>query len=118
MQSRAGGVKRGTGTKGVKRLLLLFMLVALGVIYAVSSTFAEERLGAETGMHLSRLVNTLDAALSRHAYLPVLLANQEEIRTALDSRGKEPFSINRYLEEASYIPEGSRKKASACRNFF
>jgi two-component system C4-dicarboxylate transport sensor histidine kinase DctB len=85
------------------QLILLFMLVALAVVYMVAARLAEERLAQELTQHLSRLVNALDSTLSRHAYLPVLLAQQRELVTALTGSRRDPEALNRYLEKANAI---------------
>lgn len=83
--------------------MLLFVVVGLGVIAIVSMELAEERLNTETRDHLGRLVNAIDSTLSRHAYLPMLLAEQDVIKHALVARKKENPALNQYLEEANRI---------------
>ena len=95
-------VEKESGT-GIRSLVLLFLLIAMITIYMVSSNIAEQRLGQETGMHLVRLTNALESTLARHAYLPKLLAQQDEIVQAALDKNAPTNALNLKLEEANAI---------------
>ena len=67
-------------------LLGLFLLVAALVIVTVYfsvSYSAHTRLQESAKNYLTRLTSSLDAALARHSYLPILLAQEPFIQDFL-----------------------------------
>ena len=62
-----GNSRRTTARmQGVTRLILLLVIAGLCMIAIVTLELARERLDKETTVHLNRLVNAIDSALSSH----------------------------------------------------
>lgn len=63
-----------------------------------------KRLTEEANMHLSRLENSLNAMLEKHAYLPNILARNPLLRQFIQQEkhtAQEQEQLNRYLERVS-----------------
>ena len=92
-------------------LLILFLVAALLPLYLIASNLAQETLEVEASQHLTRIYNGLDTTLSKHAYLPALLAEQHTVIDFLSNRAKgeetDPTEVNHYLEKANLIADTS-----------
>lgn len=74
------------------------------VYYSVSRS-AQARLQENSGYYLTRLTGSLEAALARHSYLPVLLAQEPFIQDYLQHKDGtiSIADLNRYLERLNTI---------------
>ncbi len=87
-------------------LVGLFVTITLLTVYYAVRQNAEQRLQEETAALSQQLVGQLDAVLSRHIYLPSLLAENPDVRLLLENQGATPkvaARLNRTLEEANRI---------------
>lgn len=91
-----------------KTLLALYLLVAALVIstsyYSVNFS-AQARLEENSQNYLTRLTGSLEAALARHSYLPVLLAEEPFIQDYLQHKPNaiSTEQLNFYLERINKI---------------
>lgn len=84
--------------------LIVAALVVFTVYYSVSYS-AQVRLQENAKNYLARLTSSLDAALARHSYLPVLLAQEPFIRDYLQKKSNaiSTDQLNFYLERINQI---------------
>lgn len=84
--------------------LLVAALVILTVYFSVSYS-AQARLQESAKNYLTRLTSSLDAALARHSYLPVLLAQEPFIQDFLQKKPEaiSTEQLNLYLERINQI---------------
>lgn len=82
-------------------ILIVGLCIATGVVWQASRwTYAVELESlVETGEErLTLYTGTLRGALSRYAYLPYVLANNDAVQNLLESGGP-PAQVNQYLED-------------------
>jgi two-component system C4-dicarboxylate transport sensor histidine kinase DctB len=89
-------------------LISLFLLVAVLVIttvYFSVSYSAQARLQDSAKNYLTRFTSSLDAALARHSYLPILLAQEPIIQDYLQKKPEaiSTQQLNLYLERINQI---------------
>lgn len=84
--------------------LLAAVLLVSAVYYSVSFS-AQTRLQESSQYYLTRLTGSLDAALARHSYLPVLLAQEPVIQDYLKQQPNaiSTEQLNMYLERIKKI---------------
>jgi two-component system C4-dicarboxylate transport sensor histidine kinase DctB len=84
--------------------LLAAVLLVSAVYYSVSFS-AQARLQESSQYYLTRLTGSLDAALARHSYLPVLLAQEPVIQDYLKQQPNaiSTEQLNMYLERINKI---------------
>lgn len=84
--------------------LLTAALVLMTVYYSVSFS-AQTRLQESAQNYLTRFTGSLDAALARHSYLPVLLAQEPMIQDYLQQKPNAVSTeqLNMYLERINKI---------------
>ncbi|TXH71706.1 MAG: sensor histidine kinase [Thiothrix sp.] len=84
--------------------LLAAVLLVSAVYYSVSFS-AQTRLQESSQYYLTRLTGSLDAALARHSYLPVLLAQEPVIQDYLKQQPNaiSTEQLNMYLERINKI---------------
>lgn len=106
-------------------LVLLFVLVAVLILATVHFSVkqnAEQKLQQTADYHLSRVNSALKSTLSKHAYLPQLLAQNDQIKAFLTNPDSAAEPLNRYLERVNAIantsdiyvmdPQGTTRLAS------
>lgn len=98
-------VRRQLSKKTILGLFLLTAALVLASVYYVVSFSAQNRLQENSENYLTRLTGSLDAALSRHSYLPVLLAQEPFIQDYLQDNPNptKTAQLNQYLEKINEI---------------
>lgn len=99
---------RPTHNSGVLMIWLavLFVTVTLLTVYYAVHQNAEQRLQEETSSLAQQLIGQINAVLSRHIYLPSLLAENPDVPLILGNIGNTSEvanRLNRTLEKASRI---------------
>lgn len=95
-------------------LLALFSLITLLTVYQTVRQSALQVLERDASSLLLQWHGQLDSALKRHAYLPALLAEEQEVRTFLTAQSPHVptdaimlDAMNRYLEQLNTIAHTS-----------
>lgn len=98
-------IRRQLSKKTILGLFLLTAALVLASVYYVVSFSAQNRLQENSENYLTRLTGSLDAALSRHSYLPVLLAQEPFIQNYLQDNPNptKTAQLNQYLEKINEI---------------
>ncbi|TXH68712.1 MAG: sensor histidine kinase [Thiothrix sp.] len=98
-------VRRQLSKKTILGLFLLTAALVLASVYYVVSFSAQNRLQENSENYLTRLTGSLNAALSRHSYLPVLLAQEPFIQNYLQDNPNptKTAQLNQYLEKINEI---------------
>ena len=97
--------KRQFSKKTVLGFFLAIAALILLIVYYSVSYSAQTRLQESSQNYLTRLTGALDSALSRHSYLPVLLAQEPVIQDFLKQKPDaiRTEQLNRYLERINKI---------------
>lgn len=91
-------------------LVLLFLLVTVLTLVTVHFSVkqsAEHKLQQIADYHLSRVNSDLKSTLSKHAYLPQLIAQNDQIKAFLSKPNSHAEPLNRYLERVNFIANTS-----------
>lgn len=98
-------IRRQLSKKTILGLFLLTAALVLASVYYVVSFSAQNRLQENSENYLTRLTGSLNAALSRHSYLPVLLAQEPFIQNYLQDNPNptKTAQLNQYLEKINEI---------------
>ncbi|HPY38957.1 MAG TPA: ATP-binding protein [Thiolinea sp.] len=96
---------RQLSKKTILGLCLLTAALLITTVYYSVSHSAQARLQENSKNYLTRLTGSLDAALARHSYLPVLLAQEPVIQDYLQRKpsAMSTEQLNMYLERINKI---------------
>lgn len=92
-------------------LAFLFATITLLTVYFSAQRNATQSLEETANYHMTRFSNALQASLSKHAYLPTVLAQNTEIKAFLTTHNHQKMqqaeTLNRYLERINALANTS-----------